>query len=737
MSDQDKPSSPPRPPSIVAARSIRPRSDERLQACRQLLMSRLGEHLAEVFAQVDDTLFDCAEKAENNQVQALFFDSMRDLRRQRSQIERSYHQGIARRFDDYLDGPASEPLPEPDVEHLALVADEDYEETLLVNGMVGRVEARCVQALFGLDKRLVAVQGSAADENRTPFSPRAIAEAFREALALDPLPLRIKTILYMLFDRHVMEALDGLYDALNQRLIDAGVLPDLKYSGRSTPPRPASSGPSRSASMTGGADPRESFLESLAELLEECRQDSGACLPGHAPSIASLTPASASGTYSPTELLDVLNRLQRDAAREMPPSLQQPQRVEGFKQTLHQRLEQTGPTPRTRSLAPRDADVIDLIGMLFDFILDDDGLPDSCKTVLSHLHTPYLRLALQDRSLFSEPAHPARRLLNGMAKAGTLYGEERDLLDRMRATVRRVIQEFQGDLSLFERLLADFDADVAQIEHRVTLRERRAVEAVRGRDRLLEARRAAATCIGDALQAHSPATPIQTFLERTWIDVLAFVHLRHGEQGDDWRRAVQAAWDLAWSGGVAAAEDDARLQALRPSLFEALGQGLENLGGHHADAIRRQLQELQRCQEALTSPPPVEAPPAPERGEVPGDWHDDALEETPAEALPPDAERLLESLRAVEFGTWFEFNDSQPPRLLKLSWFSPTSRNYMFVDQAGQRVAVKSVERLALDMARGTVRRLSEERAVPLVDRALDAIYRALKRIAGRNRRPH
>ena len=68
--------------------------------------------------------------------------------------------------------------------------------------------------------------------------------------------------------------------------------------------------------------------------------------------------------------------------------------------------------------------MIDLVGMLFDFILDDDNLPDTCKTTLSHLHTPYLKVALQDKALFTQHHHPARRLLNAMAQAGVLYGGE-------------------------------------------------------------------------------------------------------------------------------------------------------------------------------------------------------------------------------------------------------------------------------------------------------------------------
>jgi hypothetical protein len=50
----------------------------------------------------------------------------------------------------------------------------------------------------------------------------------------------------------------------------------------------------------------------------------------------------------------------------------------------------------------------------------------------------------------------------------------------------------------------------------------------------------------------------------------------------------------------------------------------------------------------------------------------------------------------------------------------------MFVDHLGQRVAVKPIGQLALEMEQGKVRLAVEEQGPPLVDRALGAIYRML-----------
>ena len=798
MSNQGTPPNPPSSAQTLASRGIQPRFGELVQSCRKLVMNRLAEQLIEVFAKVDDELFECAEKAENNQVQTLFFDNMREIRKQRPLIERSYHQQIAQSFSDFLDGKLK-PAPVTsilDAEHMALVQNEDYEESLQVINMVSRVKARCAQPLFALEQRLALLNnGQKLGEDINPFGPQMIAQPFRDALAPCPFPLRIKVILYTLFDTHVMQSLDSIYAALNQRLIDAGVLPNLKYTAQRNkqPERPKTtaaeqtaeqqtetaahsnaprtgnanngaaqpSGQAHFAEQTGHGgnlgnsensgitdlngpppnDPLE-LLGNLAALLGEHRQrDVDAPLLGGTRSIASFTPREATSTYSASALLDALNRMQQQSASDLSQRLHSPQQVEGLKADLQQQLEAHSELPGQQKVSDQEADVIDLVGMLFDFILDDDNLPDSCKTTLSHLHTPYLKVALQDKALFTQHHHPARRLLNSMAQAGVLYGgegDERGLLAKMHWVVEGVIHDFSGDLQLFESLLDEFNEFVTTLRHKVELRERRAVEAAKGRDKLLGARQHAVEVIANCLNNRQPPAIIRNFLELTWADVLVFVLLRNGERSPEWQRDCEVAEQLAWSGTVLDEAGRERLQKLRVPLLEDMRKGLELLGGYHEDGIRRLLQDMVACQYAVQAKQPQVAaklkPNLPE-SQLAAMLGEDAALATlaPREAtLSARAQALVKELGHIEFGTWFEFVTGEQVRMLKLSWFSPTTRNYMFVDQSGQRVAIKPLTQLASEMEQGLARIVMPERGAPLVDRALTAIYRVLQRFTGR-----
>ncbi|WP_274611303.1 DUF1631 family protein [Pseudomonas lalucatii] len=504
--------------------------------------------------------------------------------------------------------------------------------------------------------------------------------------------------------------------------------------------RPAHAAPAGSR-RPAPTDPAQ-LLSGLGALLGERRQrHRDAALPGGTRSIASFAPREASRTYSAHDLLDALNRLQRQSAADLAQRLHQPLAVEGLKGDLHQQLEAHSPQPGQHKLADQEADTVDLVGMLFDFILDDGNLPDSCKTILSHLHTPYLKVAVQDRALFTQHHHPARRLLNAMAQAGVLYGsegDERGLLAKMQWAVERVIQDFNGDLQLFEGLLEEFNAFTATLKHKVELRERRAVEAAKGRDKLLGARQQALEVIASSLHEREPPSIIRNFLELTWTDVLVFTLLRHGEQSGEWLRACEVAEQLAWSGTALDAAGQERLQALRVPLLGDLRKGLQQLGSYHEDGIRRLLQDLVACQHAVQGKQPLVAarltPALPDSalGTMLGEDAELARPSPKGAALSPRAQVLANQLAHIEFGTWFEFTTDARPRLLKLSWFSPTTHNYMFVDQSGQRAAIKPRPQLAREMEQGLARILPDEYDAPLVDRALSAIYRVLQRFTGR-----
>lgn len=215
-----------------AGRRILPQFSNLIQEIRKLLLNHSAQQVRAAFGQAESTLFECAEQAENNQVQQMFFESIREVREQHIVIERVFLQNIAQKLDDFIIGKvkAESTQAETAPEQLALVQADDFEESLLVTSMSNKVSERCNEALYGIEQRLAVVNAGKKPGDSNPLSPTVIANSFYTALAESSFNLQVKTILYMLFEQFVMRELDQFYATINQQFINAGVLPNLKYS---------------------------------------------------------------------------------------------------------------------------------------------------------------------------------------------------------------------------------------------------------------------------------------------------------------------------------------------------------------------------------------------------------------------------------------------------------------------------------------------------------------------------
>jgi hypothetical protein len=94
-----------------------------------------------------------------------------------------------------------------------------------------------------------------------------------------------------------------------------------------------------------------------------------------------------------------------------------------------------------------------------------------------------------------------------------------------------------------------------------------------------------------------------------------------------------------------------------------------------------------------------------------------------------EAERqMVQRLRRMRFGTWFEFAGApgNPARRIKLSWMSPLTSTCMFVDRAGMQAEIKSLRDLAQEILDGRARVIPKPKH-PFIDRALVSIRKMLQ----------
>ena len=738
------------------------RGGDLLNAVRNIASRRLQQYIGNMFEHVDDALFDLAEKAENNAAQMHYFDGMREVRKRRPVIERSFLAQVSRELNDFVSGHRSStqggtPPPLAGSIELSLVADNELEESLAITSMIGKNETRLTRDLFAVNQRLsVICGGTRIDDATNPIGPALLAQAFRQSMRELSADMRVKLIIYKLFDRYVMASLDELYQETNAELMRAGVLPQLRHEvvRNTSGGTPAAAGGAGAAAGDVPAPLQADDSETSAELLQTLRTLFGARR-AH-PSVPLSTMAQGP-LPTPNELIGALSVLQSQAATV--PSMQLPtggSTLDIAEQVLHlkeQLMSQLGSLrgQRPGQIATIDEDTIDLVGMLFEFILEDRNLPSQMQVLLARLQIPYLKAAILDRKLFAHRQHPARRLLDGLADAAKSWSEESDrdgrLHDTVKGIVERLMQEFDDDMTIFERLSAELQHFQDNNRRRADLAEQRVAESTRGREKLEQARRRAAREILNRIGDHALPPLVHGVLSRAWANYMVLTILRKGEESNEFREALRFVDAfIASTKPVRTPEAKRDLRQLLPGIERALRKGLANVAFQDAD-IERLLSQLhayyrQQLGEAapvveqpLTAggtPPPLPIPESIQPlAESMADLEDESANAEPeADAIAPEVRDELERISALKPGTWLEFNsDEEHFERAKLSWISPMSGRYLFVNRRGLKVADYSPYELATMMADGHARILASN---ALFDRAMDAIVDRLSHEDGR-----
>ncbi len=742
-----------------------------LVAVREMTVKSTGDLVNTLLDNVDDTLFDLAEKAESNASQTEYFDGMRETRKRRPRIQRMFADHVKRGFGDFAAGRAAQGSDAQRAfsssGELSLVDDRELEESLAVSSMVAKADGRLSAALMALNQRMSVLNGGRETTNaNNPLAPSALTEAFREALGeLSEVNIRVRLIILKMFERYVLQALETLYHDVNVRLVQAGVLPHLRHPTVVRRPGGTGTRRSRGAQQPGDdasrqatdADDADSIddelhgelMQRLTSLLAARRHGSGGTSSG-----AGYQGGAGMASLTPAELLGALSLLQGEAqplpAAPTPDSTAAAGMVQHLKDELMLQIQKLSGQARA-NVSGSDEDTIDLVGMLFEYVLQDHTIPAPMQVLLARLQIPYLKVAILDRRMFAHASHPARKLLDQLADAAKSWSEESDrdhrLYDKVKQVVETLLKDFDDDVDVFSRELDQFTQFVEQNRKRAELAESRATEAARGRERLQEARRRAAREILSRINDRNLPALLRGVLTRPWANYLVLVVLRQGVDSPEFRSAVHFVDDfIATADAPSGEEAHAQYRGALESLERHLRTGLATVAFQEPDIDRlmAELWKFWRRQLGEPAPTAPAAEPEPEPAAVAevvlgsGAEAQPAITETAPEVeddFDPDDMSVnidatsLQTVRELKVGAWIEFIDDTGGReRAKLSWISPISGKYLFVNRRGLKVADRTAVELATEIHDQRALILEE---VPLFDRALDAIVDRLRNAQG------
>jgi hypothetical protein len=428
-------------------------------------------------------------------------------------------------------------------------------------------------------------------------------------------------------------------------------------------------------------------------------------------------------------------------------------------------------------LGPMDSMTLDIVVLVFDYILDDNRIPDAMKALIGRLQIPVLKVTMLDKSFFSQKAHPARRLLDLLAEASIGWdpeeGHDSSLYQKVAEVVQHILNQFDDGLEVFADALREFQAYQAnekQVSDELTSRS---AQFLRNREQLEIARVIAHDAImGSLLDQPTPA-PIRDFLLSHWENRLARVYVEKGENSPDWDDAVATMNDLIWSLTPKTDKEERRkLIDLLPRLLQRLDGGINAIGlgkearddffsdlvKCHAVAVKAGFRGVQGDAESATASAEIADLPSPESpASGPQDFEDIP---TLTEAVIPDPALLQEIaatqdessdieeitifgvrgeawdeqcdshyvslVKHLKRGAWIEFKQEDGTSLrAKLAWISPRQGIYLFTNRLGQRAVSINAPGLAEKFRDGRAQTIDN---VPLIDRAVNNVFEHFKR---------
>ncbi|GAB3384431.1 DUF1631 family protein [Lysobacter fragariae] len=706
-----------------------------LAAMQRIAQEQIGAALDRVLRRTDDYLFDSSNSGGSE------LTALRDLRRARSQIAQRFDQVMVVGFRRLQDSPIA--AKAMGSSSLSLVSDDALEEQLATEQMVENLNRAYAPNLELLEKRLAALTERpvlAAKDN--PVGPKYLAESLSNSMEALDVSTNVRIVLFKFFERELLTSLGNLYERLNGGLVSAGVLPHIKATKRAEPPvRPAGSpdapepdqqtvavanAVASQFGMTGPGD--QAMFSNLLGLLQSWR------------TAMNPRPAEVGPSMSTSDVMTVLSLLQRE----------QPQAfdtapiaaaAEGGRASLADQLRRSllsgarrlGMGGENLSLSNVDEDAVDLVGMLFDVLLDERHFEPDVRSKINKLLVPYIKVAVKDRRLFLYKAHPARRLLNVVAEASEgNRGEspqERELMSRVDGTIDKLVSEFNEDIAIFETLEQELRSYMEQHRKRIEVTERRAAEAQRGRERLEQAREGVSVDLAVIRDTRHLPPVFDGFINQYTAHHLAQIVLRDGKDSPRYGQAINAATSLMVA--FDHAELGAPLSSLPPLDRPVLNEILESSGLHGAGA-EEVLATLQRALARLSAGDSAAA----EAEQLPTSPALQPVAETSSSDSPEleliagkdklDFEpEMAERMRALEIGTWIQLtSESGRVEPAKVSWVSPISSRLLFVNRRGIRVLVASAEELA---AMALLGRVQLRDGGPAFDSAMSQVIGRLK----------
>jgi len=719
-----------------------------------LLKSYLQKALATHFESIEQRLFDAADNKEMGDVTA----DIQVLQKASQYLPSLYIDSVIKNLSSFsteVDAKTGNNFSSPDKQSdwssLELVATDEIENQLLLDGYISDCESKLPEVLYALQRRVEFISNTKDLKNsKNPFGPAVLMNTYVELIKGESFSKEAHMILFESFSESVLKNLGDVLDEINEQFIQANILPTL--------PKPK-------VKISEGAVKKEatSFVNEKVEQVLSQQDQTQAKAPagehlGQVPVIpvANIDPTLytdlvemaqtyrskvgeksvsdgllVTGEQLPTtELIDALTTLQKEGA------------VDGVDVNESVRL-QIGSKVQIdgerQPYAEQDETLIDVVAMFFDVILQDRHLPDTVRAMIAQLQIPILKVAMMDKDFFAKKSHPARKFLNVLSQAGLgVSNESRQVksavFEKMEEVVARVLMDFDNDVEIFSELFEEFDIFMEQQQRQIEVIEERSRKVTKSTEQLELTKRQAAYEIALRLNGKPVPEFVQSFLDDAWKDVLVLALLRREREPAETDECINVIERLIVS-VIEPADGKARADILEElgRLLKDIRVGLENISYDFYESApffkeleswHKYILMKEKAQDDTPLAATVEVVDFEE--ELGLSLEDGLLQELENEVAQMPDDKFSKRANKMEVGDWVEYKSSEGATLrAKLSWKSSVTMQYLFVNDRGVKAMDISMADFADELRQKRVLLVGQEKA-PLVERVLEGMKKMM-----------
>ncbi|MEO6353587.1 MAG: DUF1631 family protein [Burkholderiaceae bacterium] len=426
---------------------------------------------------------------------------------------------------------------------------------------------------------------------------------------------------------------------------------------------------------------------------------------------------------------------------------------------------------------------IDIVAMLFEFILRDNAVPAEVRAQLGRLQFLVLKIAMLDPALLTRKSHPARMLVNRIGSISLGLKQIDPSGVRVTAEICRIVETLLDDVTedayLFSKMLDEFDEFITRELLANDVQVERAVHIIeKAENRTLHFARTTAR-IDEVLNGLDVDPHLHQFLVNAWSHAIERAERTDMDGARRFRSLIpQLLWSIQPKVG---GSDRASLLALLPTMLPVLREGMALAGWSveqqqellswlvdaHAGAMRAHhfakpsmtLSAVQALFQELVDNPEAEPqrPIAHGKADFDSQFLDEAIKEleaqlhkideiydlgvdkSPQDEIPEassdaslPAEDTTETEQAIlaqlRSGVAVEINLGGTPGRGRLNWVSPSISNLVLSIEGQDVPSIISVRLFRRLLANGRARFLE---TAPLFERAVESLLLSADQVDG------